>query len=164
MTFLDDRLLGIWHSAPFDVGAMETSELVFLADGRGWSRFESISTVLAVDRFRWHCPGPGRLALRYTWQVSGRWGPGGEGFAEVEHNAPYEPQPSVQLTKYRLAGTGTGPGSAPAALHLDEAIAFTRCFARVRRTATPSDDPSAAVAPYRPAPRPAPPRRTGPGA
>ncbi|MER5930818.1 hypothetical protein [Streptomyces sp. NPDC002054] len=164
MTFLDDRLIGRWDSAPFDVGAMETSELVFLADGRGWSRFESISTELAVDRFRWHCPGPGRLALRHTWQVAGQWGPGDAGFAVVDHNAPYA-EPTVTHAAYRIGAERLPYSETEAtALHLDEPIAFASCFARGRRSVTPSDDPSAPLAPYLPTPRPGPPRRTAPGA
>ncbi|MFF8383310.1 hypothetical protein ACF053_06605 [Streptomyces kanasensis] len=156
MLHLDRRLIGGWRSAPFDVGAMETSDLVFLADGRGWSRFESISSELGVSRFRWHCPDAGVLEMRHTWQVDGRWG-SGDGFAAVDFSGPDD---EVVRTGYRI-GPETPPyGAGPVdTLVLDRAVAFTTTYARGQRTVSTADDPSAAVVPYTPAPRPAPPGR-----
>ncbi|MFE5867143.1 hypothetical protein ACFQ6V_00675 [Streptomyces roseifaciens] len=157
MTFLDEQLTGQWRSAPFDVGAMETSELVFLADGRGWSRFESISTELGISRFRWHCPAPGRLELRGTWLVSGQWAPHGDGFAAVDHSGP---DGRLIRTGYRIGPEKPPLSDAPVTtLTVDEEIEFALSFARGKRTVTPADDPSSTLVPYAPSARPGPPAR-----
>ncbi|MFE3767630.1 hypothetical protein ACFXPI_38365 [Streptomyces sp. NPDC059104] len=154
MTPLDERLTGLWDSAPLEQGAMETSALVLLPDGRGWSRFESFSSELSVGRFRWSCPGPGLLELRYTWRVDGQWGIGSEGFAAVDHSGPDD---ELIRTGYRVDGgapSPSGPRGAGggATLTLDHPVEFALAFARGRRPVGPADDPSAAVVPYPPGP------------
>ncbi|GAA4919189.1 hypothetical protein ACFPM3_00135 [Streptomyces coeruleoprunus] len=159
MTFLDRQLIGLWDSAPYDLGAMETSEIVFLADGRGWSRFESITTELVIGRFRWHCPAPGRLELRYTWQVHGQWGRGSDGFASVDHSGPDD---EVVRTGYRIAPeTPRGDDAPVPTLTLDRAVEYAFTFARGPVRVSPSDDPSSDVVPYAPGPKPGPPHRPG---
>ncbi|MGK5733680.1 hypothetical protein [Streptomyces sp. URMC 124] len=155
MTFLDEQLIGLWCSAPFDLGAMETSELVFLADGRGWSRFEGISTELGISRFRWHCPAPGLLELRGTWRVSGQWAPDSDGFASVDHSGPDD---EVIRTGYRIGPERPSPSDAPVtALTVDDAIEYACSFALGKRAVTLADDPSATLVPYGPPARPGPP-------
>ncbi|GGY12081.1 hypothetical protein [Streptomyces hiroshimensis] len=157
MIFLDEQLIGQWCSAPLELGAMETSELVFLADGRGWSRFEGISTELSISRFRWHCPAPGRLELHGTWWVSGRWAPHTGGFAAVEHSKPDD---GLFRTGYRIADdVPSFSGTPVTALTVDDAIEFAVSFARGRRAVTSADDPSSTVVPYAPPARPGPPPR-----
>lgn len=126
---------------------MEASALVFLPDGRGWSRFESFSSELSVGRFHWHCPGPGLLELRYTWRVDGQWGPDADGFAVVEHSGPVD---ELIRTGYRVDG-GT-PSPSTARLTLDHPVELAHAFAHQRRPVGPADDPSAAVVPYPPEP------------
>ncbi|MEV7612548.1 hypothetical protein [Streptomyces sp. NPDC089799] len=163
MNFLDERLVGSWSGSA--VGAMEASGIAFLPDGRGWSRFDSVSGELAVARFRWHCPTAGRLALRYTWRISGEWGADTEGFAAVRNSSAFE---EVLETGYRI-DHGRPPlyGPPGPTLLLDDPVEFEDVFHRSggRGPVTPADDPSAARFPYEPSPRPVPGpvprRRTG---
>ncbi|MFF4220252.1 hypothetical protein [Streptomyces nondiastaticus] len=148
MTSLDEQVTGQWCSAPFDAGAMETSEIVLLAGGRGWSRFESFSGELSIGRFVWCLPSPGLLELRYTWRVSGQWGPSGDGFESVDGSGPDD---ELIRTAYRI-GTERPPlsGKPVTALQLDVPVECASAFALGRRNMTPADDPSSAVAPYAP--------------
>ncbi|MFK0258793.1 hypothetical protein [Streptomyces sp. NPDC090445] len=161
MIFLDERLIGAWLGTA--EGVMEASGIVFLADGRGWSRFDSISGELAVSRFRWHCPDNGVLSLRYTWQVSGEWdaeAAGGDGFAVVRHSGPFD---EVIETGYRVGPHQpqlSASEAAKTALLLDQAVEFEHVFHRSGRPATVADDPSTAVVPYPPAPHPGGPPRS----
>ncbi|MGK5548534.1 hypothetical protein ACSNOH_27945 [Streptomyces sp. URMC 127] len=149
---LDEQLTGQWCSAPFDAGAMETSELVLLACGRGWSRFESFSGELSVGRFAWRLPSPGLLELRYTWRVSGRWAESGDGFDAVHSSRPDD---ELLRTGYRIT-TERPPlsGEPVTALRLDVPVEYAEAFALGRRTVTTADDPSSTVAPYEPSVRP----------
>ncbi|MFD7323852.1 hypothetical protein ACFV9D_22570 [Streptomyces sp. NPDC059875] len=146
MTRLDERLVGHWSSTPFDVGAMETSALGFLPDGRGWSRFESITSELSIGRFRWHCPTPGVLEIRYTLRTGGTWDVATGGFATVNDSGPDD---EVIRTGYRI-----GPETPPYAeeplttLQLDTSVEFALHFARGHRDIRTIDDVSAAVVPY----------------
>ncbi|WP_137993724.1 hypothetical protein [Streptomyces vilmorinianum] len=146
MTILDERLFGHWYSGPFDVGAMETSELDFLPDGRGWSRFDSISSELGIGRFHWSCPGPGLLEIRYDLRISGTWDVGTTGFASVDHNGPDD---EVIRTGYRI-GPDTPPygDESVTTLRLDAFVEGASHFARGRRDITTDDDVSAAIVPY----------------
>ncbi|MFJ5549187.1 hypothetical protein [Streptomyces sp. NPDC093225] len=156
MIHLDGRLPGSWRSA--SMGAMETTDLYFLPDGRGWSRYESISKALDIGRFRWHCTDARLLVLRYTWRVHGAWAPDVDGFAVVHDSRPDD---ELIETGYRVAPDRSPmSGVAETALLLDQDVDFETTFYRGPGAVTPADDPSAAVLPYQPVPRPAPPRRT----
>ncbi|WP_424889454.1 hypothetical protein [Streptomyces sp. XH2] len=157
MTSLDEQVTGQWRSAPFDAGAMETSELVLLAGGRGWSRFESFGGELSIGRFAWCLPSPGLLELRYTWRVNGQWGPAGDGFETVDSSGPDD---ELIRTPYRI-GTERPPlsGEPVTTLRLDVPVEFAGSFALGRRIMTPADDPSSTVAPYAPPVHPASPVR-----
>ncbi len=157
VTSLDEQVTGQWRSAPFDAGAMETSELVLLAGGRGWSRFESFGGELSIGRFAWCLPSPGLLELRYTWRVNGQWGPAGDGFETVDSSGPDD---ELIRTPYRI-GTERPPlsGEPVTTLRLDVPVEFAGSFALGRRIMTPADDPSSTVAPYAPPVHPASPVR-----
>ncbi|WP_030198006.1 hypothetical protein [Streptomyces sp. NRRL S-87] len=158
MIHLDGRLPGSWNSAP--IGVMETTDLYFLPDGRGWSRYESISKALDIGRFRWHCTDARLLVLRYTWRVHGEWATDPDGFAVVHHSRPDD---EVIETGYRVMPQPSPvSGATGTALLLDEHVDFETTFYRGRDAVTPADDPSAAFLPYRPTPRPAPPRPAAP--
>ncbi|MBL1096104.1 hypothetical protein [Streptomyces coffeae] len=139
----DDGLVGRWNSAPFDYGAMESSELGFLPDGRGWSVFASVSGELSVTRFRWRCPAPGRLVLREEWLTSGVWAPGEEdwSFASVDSGGPVD---GTTDTAYTLGPeTPPGAGRTPLwAVRFEEAVEFSHFFAREEGPVRPDQDPS----------------------
>ncbi|WP_435240581.1 hypothetical protein [Streptomyces cucumeris] len=138
----DDGLVGHWHSTPFDIGAMETSELAFLPDGRGWSVWAGMSNGLCVTRFRWHCPAPGRLMLREEWQTSGTWAEGGDwSFASVDSSGPLD---ATTATGYTL-GPEVPPGGREEplwAVRFDEAVEFSHFFAREEGPVRADQDPS----------------------
>ncbi|XIE79935.1 hypothetical protein AB6O49_21985 [Streptomyces sp. SBR177] len=149
----DAALVGHWHSGPFDVGAMETSDLAFLPDGRGWSEFSSASGELSVGRFHWSCPAPGVLELRYRLRVNGTWAPnpaGSEdsgGFGTVTDHGP---DVEVIRTAYRIGPELPPYADAPVtALVLDQPVEFARYFERGRTEIAESEDASAVPVPYR---------------
>ncbi|MEU8621510.1 hypothetical protein [Streptomyces sp. NPDC048623] len=145
-THPDTALVGHWGSSAFDVGAMETSALAFLPDGRGWSEFSSASSELGVGRFHWHCPVPGLLELRYHLQVNGTWGPDSSGFTTVTDQ---QPDDRVIRTGYRIGPVTPPYANAPVTtLVLDVAVEFADHFERGRTQIAASDDVSAAVVPY----------------
>lgn len=62
-TGLDEALIGHWYSAPFDHGAMESSELELRANGKGWSSLANLGGE-CVALLTWSCPEPGVVELR----------------------------------------------------------------------------------------------------
>lgn len=145
----DDGLVGRWNSAPFDYGAMESSELGFLPDGRGWSVWASAGEGLSATRFRWHCPAPGRLVLRAEWQTSGTWAPGEGGwrFASVDSSGPVD---DTTATAYTLGPEmPPGGGQTPLwAVRFAEAVEFSHLFARDEGPVRPDQDPSSGHFPH----------------
>ncbi|NGN69389.1 hypothetical protein G5C51_36565 [Streptomyces sp. A7024] len=135
---LDQALVGHWTSLPYDTGAIETSDLGFLPDGRGWSVWSSMSGGLHVARFRWFCPGPGRLELHEQWHASGTWAEP-EGFASVDEAEHSE---GLVRTRYAIGGDGGG------AVVFTTPVEFTDKYARGDRTIAPTDDPSYELLPY----------------
>ncbi|MEU8825989.1 hypothetical protein [Streptomyces sp. NPDC048636] len=138
-----DGLEGRWTSTPFDLGAMESSELGFLPDGRGWSLWASAGEGLSVTRFRWHCPAPGRLVLREEWLTCGDWAPGEEdwSFASVDSSGPAD---GMTATAYTLGPQPPpGGGERPLwAVRFEQAVEFSHFFAREEGPVRPDQDPS----------------------
>ncbi|MFC9948749.1 hypothetical protein [Streptomyces pratensis] len=143
----DSRLFGHWYSGPFDVGGTETSELNFLPDGRGWSRLDSMTSVLSIGRFRWSCPGPGLLEILYELRVDGTCDTENPGFATVDST---DLDDEVIRTGYHI-GSETPPyedGPITSLVFEGHAVEFAFHFARGRLDISPADDHSAAVVPY----------------
>ncbi|TVL91183.1 hypothetical protein [Streptomyces sp. SAJ15] len=156
MISLDRRLIGSWFGPVVNV--MESTDIVFLANGWGWSRLDSVSGMLAVSRFRWSCPSVGVLRLRYTWLISGQ-ADARDVFKTVDHN---ESTDEIIETGYRI--TRQPPPFSEemeTALLVDQLIDYEDTFYRGQGTLTADDDPSAVLVPYPPSPRPGPlgPRR-----
>ncbi|WP_052849661.1 hypothetical protein [Streptomyces avicenniae] len=134
----DSALTGHWTSGPFDYGAMESSDLVFLPGGDGWTEYASVSGLLSVTRFRWGCPRPGVLELRMTRIVEGTWG-AVPGFATVESDEPYE---ETLRTAYAFdAARGSG-GEVVAAVRFEVMVEYCQVYARGGRHVLPEADPS----------------------
>ncbi|WFB05753.1 hypothetical protein LRS74_01015 [Streptomyces sp. LX-29] len=152
MISLDRRLIGSWFGPVVNV--MESTDIVFLANGWGWSRLDSVSGMLAISRFRWSCPSEGVLRLRYAWLISGQ-ADARDGFQAIDHN---EPTDEIIETGYRI--TRQPPPFSQemeTALLVDQGIDYENTFYRGKGILTADDDPSAALVPYPPAPRPGPP-------
>ncbi|MFG3253175.1 hypothetical protein [Streptomyces sp. NPDC048172] len=135
----DPALLGHWSSAPYDGGAMESSDLAFLPDGRGWSVLASASGSLCVTRFGWSCPAPGVLELRERWYADGDWSVESGALEAVRESGPAT---GVLRTAYTLDGDADAD-----ALRFAEPVEFASAYARGPREATPEQDPSYGLAP-----------------
>ncbi|GAA2100164.1 hypothetical protein GCM10009801_72460 [Streptomyces albiaxialis] len=131
----DPALLGHWSSAPFDLGAMESSDLAFLADGRGWSVLASASGSLSVTRFGWSCPAEGVLELRERWYAEGDWSVESGTLEAVRESGPAT---GTLRTAYALDGE---------ALRFAEPVEFASAYARGSREAAAEQDPSYGFAP-----------------
>ncbi|GAB2584115.1 hypothetical protein GCM10027168_16200 [Streptomyces capparidis] len=144
----DEGLVGHWSSAPFDVGAMESGDLAFGPDGRGWAVWANAAGGLDVARFRWRCPGPGRVVIEEHWGVSGRWAltDDGDGLASVDGHGP---RGDVLRTAYVLGPVEPPYGGAPLpCVTFAEPVAFCHVYARGEREVRPEQDPSFARFPY----------------
>lgn len=143
---IDDQLVGHWSSLEFSYGAMEATDVGFLADGRGWSSVYN-AYELSVTRFRWSCPQPGLLELRAEWLVHGDLAPqpGRPAFATAQEPEGVD---EVTLHHYVIGQEVPAPGAEPLpALLLEEHIDFARVLARGPREITVEDDPSHHVLP-----------------
>ena len=123
-------VVGHWSSAPFDLGAMESSELVLSADGTGWTAVASVSGSLCVTRLVWHSPEKGVLELHEQFRTDGDWSAegGGTAFAAARESGPLD---TVIRTAYTLDG-GT--------LRLAAPVAFATAYAYVRAPDGPPPD------------------------
>lgn len=144
----DENLVGLWDSSPYDLGSMETSWLGFLPDGRGWSAWANLAGGIAVGRFRWDCPEPATLELRYEWQLSGRW-KGAKDPLRFSSIGSQEPDDEVLNTGYTIEPDEPLTVSEPfIALHLERLVRFCSTYALIRRALSPEDDPAHHLAPW----------------
>lgn len=128
------ELIGQWDSAPYNFGAMETTELALLPDGRGWTRLQNAAGADDVRRLNWDCPKPGVLELRYTLLVSD---------GRARHDDEF-----VRAQCTLLTDTPPPSSTSVEALHLSVLVDFARQFGLVRREVSIADDPTAQLAPY----------------
>ncbi|MDP9841597.1 hypothetical protein [Streptosporangium lutulentum] len=146
-----ETLVGLWESGPYDYGTMETSWLGFLPDGRGWSGWASFGGGMEVARFRWRCPEPALMELRYEHSFFGAWqanGNPGFTFASLDGQ---EPDNEVVLTGFTIGPDTTVLAEESfTALHLEKAVQFCSTFALARREISIHDDPVHAIAPWGP--------------
>ncbi|MFK3978939.1 hypothetical protein ACI2K4_01035 [Micromonospora sp. NPDC050397] len=127
----DENLVGLWETAPYDYGAMESSWVCLRPDGTGWSAVANLGSA-AVSQLVWDCPVDGEVELRWTWTASGRWAPGTPFvLAETDEEGPYE---EVVRTRYATV-TETAPfaDSPTAALAFEDSVEFCHRFALVTR-------------------------------
>ncbi|MEU5660392.1 hypothetical protein ABZ802_32940 [Streptomyces sp. NPDC047737] len=138
---LEEALVGLWSSTPFDYGVMEASELVFLPDGRGLSVWHTVAAMY-VTHFRWGCPAPGLLELRAEWTVEGEPGGSGDPFA---FSAMQQPEAADEVTRhhYSVGPAVPPPGGEPVlAVAFREPVEFCTTFARRSGTAAFEEDPA----------------------
>ena len=135
------ELVGLWSSDPYDYGVMESTDLVLLADGAGWSALRNVAGVLQVRRLRWGSPSPGVLELAYSVCVSGTWRvEDGRELASVTESEADDERFRVQYTlKTDTTELRDGPFEA---LWLSEAVDFAAQFGLGRREVSAADDPT----------------------
>ncbi|MFI9203262.1 hypothetical protein [Streptomyces sp. NPDC053048] len=142
----DEALIGHWSSAPFDYGVMESSDLAFLPDGRGWGVLANLAG-MEVVRFRWHCPGPGLLEIRDEHYAQGQWDVDTDGFSSVEETASAE---YVTLSRYTIGPEEAAVGEPRqlTAVTFEETVMGAFVYARGAREIEPTQDPSYSLFPY----------------
>ncbi|WP_123747621.1 hypothetical protein [Saccharothrix texasensis] len=69
----DENLVGHWSDRDLYPHDPEYSEVVFRADGTGWTYWCSWSTEFTVERFRWRVTAPGVLEVEPAVRLSGTW-------------------------------------------------------------------------------------------
>ncbi|MEU7524121.1 hypothetical protein AB0A74_00125 [Saccharothrix sp. NPDC042600] len=113
---LDESLIGHWTDRDLYPHDPEYSELVFRADGTGWTYWCSWSTAFTVERFRWRQAAPGVVEVRLVAQLSGTW-------STVDGQTRHEVQ-DRQTLDTTLSRTYRTTGD-PLALELDGPIETT---------------------------------------
>ncbi|MBT2233230.1 hypothetical protein [Nonomuraea sp. NEAU-A123] len=144
-----ELLVGLWDSGPYDYGAMESSWLGFLPDGRGWSGWESASGGMEMTRFRWRCPEPALLELRHQQSFSGEWQATDNAGFTVTSLGSQEPDDEVMLTRFTIGPDKTILADETfTALHLEKPLWFCSTFALSRHAISLQDDPIHATPPF----------------
>lgn len=139
---LSPELAGHWNSAPFDYGAMESSELGLLPDGSGWSLWANAAGGLTVTGLLWRRPEPGLLELDARWITSGQWQrtDGPWQFSSIDADAPCR---EVTRTRYTIAAVQTPlGGEVVQALLLEKPVEFSYRYARGDRDIHPDQYPA----------------------
>ncbi|NUT47905.1 MAG: hypothetical protein HOV94_11440 [Saccharothrix sp.] len=109
----DGNLVGHWSDRDLYPHDPEFSELVFRADGTGWTYWCSWSAEFTVGRFRWRETAAGVLEVRSAVLLSGTWtAVDGRTRHEVEEREPLD---STSCPTYRITGD-------PPVLELDRPI------------------------------------------
>ncbi|MEV8436087.1 hypothetical protein AB0425_01825 [Actinosynnema sp. NPDC051121] len=129
----DANLVGHWSDRDLYPHDPEFSELVFRADGTGWTYWCSWSAEFTVERFRWRETAPGVLEVRLVALLSGTWSTvGGETRHEVEDREPLD---LTSSPTYRITGD-------PLALELDRPIDVTLGATRFTLLSRDAVDPA----------------------
>jgi hypothetical protein len=136
----DEDLVGLWDSAPFDYGVMESSQLGLLADGSGWGVWSNFGGGMELTLLTWRCPRVGVLEILRKELVSGRWEAG-----RPEQIVSTE-QPRLLNTsshyRYELVREHPPLGDRPVrALKLDRPLLFTTEYAFVWHAISQADVP-----------------------
>ncbi|MDI2130328.1 hypothetical protein [Yinghuangia seranimata] len=136
----DPDLIGLWHTGPYDLGAMETSEAAFLPDGGGWTEWSGFGGSTEVVGLRWDCPTPGRLVVQEVWYAHGYWS--NDGPTRWEKFAFLDRPPEANAYSVNPAARIPGWNGRFTALALREHIAFSRGYALRRRDVGAADCPA----------------------
>jgi hypothetical protein len=109
----DGNLVGHWSDRDLYPHDTEFADLVFRADGTGWTYWCSWSMEFNVERFRWRETTPGVLEVRLVLLLSGTWSTvEGETRHEVTDREPLD---TNSTHAYRLTGD-------PLTLELDRPV------------------------------------------
>ena len=139
-----EDLVGLWESAPYDYGTMESSWLCLRADGTGWSAWANAAGGASISRFTWARPRDGELDLQYHWTASGSWTSDTQtttppSLIEIDEEGPDH---SFIHTGYTIKVDTTPLTEQPiTALHLGTAIECAHQFGLATRDPA-ADDPA----------------------
>src|SRR5690606_22906816 len=61
-----DELIGLWDSAPYAYGSIESSTLALLSDGTGWATWESVAGARELVLLAWSRNGTDSFSLNGT--------------------------------------------------------------------------------------------------
>ena len=122
-----EDLIGLWDSAPFEYGVMESTRLALLPDGRGWTEPANGGGTLQVRRLTWDVPRPDVIELRYALAID-------------VAAAGQEPDYEFVRTRYSIDEKE---------LRLSELVDNVRQFALQKRDVDVRDDASHELVPYK---------------
>lgn len=129
------ELVGLWDSVPYSFGAMETTMLALLADGRGWTSVYGLPGLLQLRRLTWRRPSAGVIELRYT--------------VSIDSESASEPDYEFVRAQYTLLRDTSVLQPEPfQALHLTVHVDFARQFGLTKRDVSITDDPAYDLVPY----------------
>ena len=129
-----DDLIGLWDSAPFDYGSMESSKLALLPDGTGWGEWANAAGGMELILLDWRLAEDGTLEITGRELFSGRWESSHPG--HLVHAKPPLLVGTTDQYRYQLVE------SPSRSLKLAEPLLFTDEYAFVRREITVADRPS----------------------
>lgn len=126
----NENLVGLWDSGPYDYGSMESSWIYLRSDGTGWSAWANAAGGASVSRLTWSCPQEAEVELRYIWTVSGTGSPGAPPeLVDIDEEGPDD---TLVRTRFSICMDSPPLSESPVtALHLEEAVEFSRRFALV---------------------------------
>jgi hypothetical protein len=137
----DDDLVGLWDSAPFDYGAMESSQLGLLADGTGWGLWSNLGGGMELTLLTWRRPGNAVLEVVEKELVSGRWEPRRPG--QILSTGRRTSLDTRSRYRYTIVRERPPLGDEPVrALRLDRPLQFVTDYAFVRHAVGPADMPA----------------------
>lgn len=129
------ELVGLWDSVPYSFGAMETTTLALLDDGRGWTAVNGLPGLLGLRRLTWRRASTGVIELRYT--------------VSIDSESASEPDYEFVRAQYTLLMDTSVLQPEPfQALHLTVHVDFARQFGLMKRDVSIKDDPAYELVPY----------------
>ena len=136
-----DELVGLWHSAPYEYGAMESSELALLSDGTGWGTVANAAGGISLTLLTWRRLGADVIAIKETKVISGTWEAG-----QPDHLLPDGPPMSLEevtRVRYELVHETPPLATSPTkAVRFDPALMFAGSYAFIRSGVTLADLPT----------------------
>lgn len=135
-----DELVGLWDSAPYDYGAMESSELALLADATGWGTWMSASGAMSVVALRWRRLDPTTIVVTELELTSGSWDPDRRDV--ILREEPSTALEDITTVRYELVMEIPPLMSAvKRTLKLRPSLMFATTFAYVRANISEADRP-----------------------
>lgn len=136
-----DELVGLWHSAPYDYGSMEASELALLSDGTGWGTVANAAGGISLTLLTWRRLGADVLELRETAVISGTWQV--DRPDQLRADEPPVPLDEVTRVRYELVHETPPLATSPTkAVRFDSPLLFAHSYAFIRSGITVADRPT----------------------
>jgi hypothetical protein len=141
-----DELVGLWDSALYGYGAMESSTLAILPDGTGWATWENAAGGSELVLVTWARNGANDFSITELQLISGVWRSGQQN--KIFHTDPPSITAGVTRLRYELVQeTPPLASELMSALKLDRPFMFSQAYALSRRAVTREDQPIAIEVP-----------------